>query len=105
VEEGDENEEGEPISDGTRKSGRVKVPNRRYEDYELYVTVAEEEAFLLVTNEEEFDDRGCTGEFSRPKVKKGLVPCMLKKLKRKKHHEATPKIGNFHIRQWWPIFA
>jgi hypothetical protein len=58
VEEGDENEEGEPISDGTRKSGRVKVPNRRYEDYELYVTVAEEEEFLLATNEEEFDEQG-----------------------------------------------
>ncbi len=58
VEKGDENEEGEPISDGTRKSGRVKVPNRRYEDYELYVTVAEEEEFLLATNEEEFDEQG-----------------------------------------------
>ncbi len=45
-------------SDGTRKSGRVKVPNRRYEDYELYVTVAEEEEFLLATNEEEFDEQG-----------------------------------------------
>ncbi len=52
VEEGDENKEGEPFSDGTRKSGRVKVPNRRYKDYELYVTVAEEEEFLLATNEE-----------------------------------------------------
>jgi hypothetical protein len=58
VEEGDENKEGEPISDGTRKSGRVKVPNRRYEDYELYITVAEEEEFLLATNEEEFDEQG-----------------------------------------------
>ncbi len=46
----------EPISDGTRKSGRVKAPNRRYEDYELYVTVDEEEDFLLATSEEEFDE-------------------------------------------------
>ena len=57
VEEDDENEEEvEPISDGTRKSGRVKVPNRKYEDYELYITVAEEEDFLLATSEEEFDE-------------------------------------------------
>ncbi len=57
VEEGDENkEEMEPISDGTRKSGRVKAPNRRYEDYELYVTVAEDEDFLLATSAEEFDE-------------------------------------------------
>jgi hypothetical protein len=57
VEEGDENkEEVEPISDGTRKSGRVKAPNRRNEDYELYVTDAEKEDFLLATSEEEFDE-------------------------------------------------
>ncbi len=36
----------------------LKVPNRRYEDYELYVTVAEEEEFLIATNEEEFDEQG-----------------------------------------------
>jgi hypothetical protein len=41
-----------------RKSGRVKVPNRRYEDYELYITVAEEKEFLLATNEEESDEQG-----------------------------------------------
>jgi hypothetical protein len=23
--------------------------------------------------------------------------------KQKKRHEATPKIGDFHFRQWWPI--
>ena len=52
-------EEGEPIPVvGTRRSGRVKAPNRRYEDYELYVTVAEEEEFLLATSEEEFDGQG-----------------------------------------------
>jgi hypothetical protein len=29
-----------------------------HKDYELYVTVAEEEEFLLATNEEEFDEQG-----------------------------------------------
>jgi hypothetical protein len=58
VEEDDGDKEGEPISDATRKSGRVKVPNRRIKDYELYVTVAEEEEFLLANNEEESDEQG-----------------------------------------------
>ena len=48
----------EPNSDQTRKSGRAKVPNKKYKDYELYITVAEEEEFLLATNEEESDERG-----------------------------------------------
>ena len=55
VEEEDENKEAEPISDRTRKSRRANVPNRKYKDYELYITVAEEEEFLLATNGEESD--------------------------------------------------
>ena len=55
VEEEDENKEAEPISDRTRKSSRANVPNRKYKDYELYITVAEEEEFLLATNGEESD--------------------------------------------------
>ncbi len=34
------------------------MPNKKYKDYELYVTVAEEEEFLLSTNGEESDNRG-----------------------------------------------
>ena len=34
------------------------MPNRKYKDYKLYVTVAEEEEFLLATNEEESDKVG-----------------------------------------------
>jgi hypothetical protein len=60
MEDKDEDEEIEPISDGTRKSSRAKVPNRKYVNYELYVTVAEEDEFLLAlaTNREESDKRG-----------------------------------------------
>ena len=50
VEEEDEDEENEPISDEPRKSSRDRVPNRKFEDYELYITVAEEDGFLLATN-------------------------------------------------------
>ncbi len=57
VEEEDEDEENEPISDEPRKSSRDRVPNRKFEDYELYVTVAEEDGFLLATNGEEFEEK------------------------------------------------
>jgi hypothetical protein len=57
VEEEDEDEENEPISDEPRKSSRDRVPNRKFEDYELYVTVAEEDEFLLATNGEEFEEK------------------------------------------------
>jgi hypothetical protein len=56
-EDEDEDEENEPISDEHRKSNRKRVPNRKFEDYELYVTVAEEDEVLLATNEEEFDEK------------------------------------------------
>jgi hypothetical protein len=49
-EDEDEDEENKPISDEPRKSSRDRVPNRKFEDYELYVTVAEEDGFLLATN-------------------------------------------------------
>jgi hypothetical protein len=51
-EEDEENEEEGPVSDATRKSSRERVPNRKFKDYELYVTVAEEDEFLLATNGE-----------------------------------------------------
>ena len=35
-----------------RRSGRIKIANRRFEDYELYTTVEEEEQLMLVTVEE-----------------------------------------------------
>jgi hypothetical protein len=52
VEEEDEDEGNEPISDKPRKSSREWVPNKRFKDHELYVTVAEDDEFLLATNGE-----------------------------------------------------
>jgi hypothetical protein len=31
------------------------MPNKRYEDYKIYMTIEEEDAFLLATNREETD--------------------------------------------------
>jgi hypothetical protein len=57
VEEEDEDVENKPISDEPRKLSRDRVPNRKFKDYELYVTVAEEDEFPLATNGEEFEEK------------------------------------------------
>jgi hypothetical protein len=51
-EDEDEDEENEPVSDEHRKLSRKRVPNRKFKDYELYITVAEEDEILLATNKE-----------------------------------------------------
>ncbi len=51
----------EQSSGAIRKSSRERVPTKRYEDYELHMTVAEEEEFLLATNGEEYDDENNGG--------------------------------------------
>jgi hypothetical protein len=47
----------EQLSGAIRKSSRERVPTKRYKDYESYVTVVEEEEFLLATNGDEPDDK------------------------------------------------
>ncbi len=44
-----------------RKSSRERVPTKRYESYELYATVVEEEEFLLATNGDKPNDEGDGG--------------------------------------------
>ena len=41
------------LESDTRKSGRIKIANRLFEDYELYTTVEEEEHLMLATVNEE----------------------------------------------------
>jgi hypothetical protein len=36
-----------------RRSGRIKIANRRFEEYELYTTVEEEEQLMLAMAEKE----------------------------------------------------
>jgi len=40
------------LESDTRRSGRIKIANRQFEDYELYITVEEEEQLMLVTVDE-----------------------------------------------------
>ncbi len=41
---------------GPRRSGRTRVPNRQFEDYNLYVTVEEEEVMLANMEESALDE-------------------------------------------------
>ena len=61
MEEEDEKKDTEPIFDEPRKSSRERVPNKRLEDYELYITVAEEDAFLLTTKGQESEEKELDG--------------------------------------------
>jgi hypothetical protein len=41
----------------TRRSGQVRVANRQFEDYELYITVEEEEVMLAMVEEDPAEDK------------------------------------------------
>ena len=41
---------------GPRRSGRRRIPNRQFKDYELYVTVEEEEVMLANIEESTLDE-------------------------------------------------
>ena len=40
------------LESNTRRSGRIKIANRQFEDYELYTTVEDEEQLILATVDE-----------------------------------------------------
>ena len=40
------------LESDTRRSGRIKIANRRFEDYELYTTVEDEEQLIMATVDE-----------------------------------------------------
>jgi hypothetical protein len=101
VEEDDENEEGVPISDGTRKSSRERVPNRKFEDYELYVTVAEEDEFLLATNgeveEKEMESATISDEGMSAVAHYIMVHYAEKELIKKRKKKYKPKDGQYTL--------
>jgi hypothetical protein len=102
VEDEDEDKELEPICDGTRKSSRAKVPNRKYSDFELYVTVAEEDEFLLATNGEESDKRGADNTEMGNKVLSAVAHYIMvhyaeKELIKKHKKKYKPKDGQYTL--------
>jgi hypothetical protein len=93
----------------SENKSRERVPTKRYEDYELYITVAEEEEFLLATNGDkpnDEDDGGVSNEGNHAEMDDKvlstvahyiMVHCaekeMLEKQKRKYKPKYKPKSG------------
>ena len=88
------------LESGKRKSGRIKIANRRFEDYELYTTVEEEEQLMLATvekkeipsdNEEDEEVLAAVAHFIMVhyEEKEGI-----KKKKKKKY---KPKAGQYQM--------
>jgi hypothetical protein len=90
-----------------RKSSRERVPTKRYDDYELYVTVAEEEEFLLATNGDETDDEDDGGVFNEGNHAEMddealsalahyiMVHCAEKEMLKKRKRKYKPKAGQY----------
>jgi hypothetical protein len=104
VEDEDEDKGIEPISDGTRKSSRAKMPDRKYADYKykLYVTVAEEDEFVLPTNGEESDKRGADDTEMGNKVLSTVAHYIMvyyteKELIKKRKKKYKPKDGQYTL--------
>jgi hypothetical protein len=101
VEEEVEDVENERISDEPRKSSRERVPNRKFEDYELYVTVAEEDEFLLATNgeveEKEMESATISDEGMSAVAHYIMVHYAEKELIKKRKKKYKPKDGQYTL--------
>ena len=102
VEEEDENEGNKPISEEPRRLSREKVPNKRFEDYELYVTVAEEDEFLLATNEEESEEKEMENAMMSDEAMSAVAHYIMvhyaeKELIKKRKKKYKPKDGQYTL--------
>jgi hypothetical protein len=99
----------EQLSGTIRKSSRERVPTKRYEDYELYVTVAEEEEFLLATNGDKPNDEneeGVSNEGNHAEMDNKalsavanyiMVYCAEKEMLKKWKRKYKPKAGQYTL--------
>ncbi len=99
----------EQLSGTIRKSSRERVPTKRYEDYELYVAVAEEVEFLLATNGDEpndKDDGGVSNEENHAEMDNKalsavahymMVHCAEKEMLKKQKRKYKPKAGQYTL--------
>ncbi len=102
MEEEDEDEGNEPISDEPRKSSRERVPNKRFKDYELYITVAEEDKFLLATNREESEEKEMESAMISDEGMNAVVHYIMvhytkKELIKKRKKKYKPKDGQYTL--------
>jgi hypothetical protein len=99
----------EQSSGAIRISSRERVQTKRNEDYELYVTVAEEEEFLLATNGDDpndEDDGGISNEGNHAEMDDKalsavahhlMVHCTEKEMLKKRKRKYKPKAGQYTL--------
>jgi hypothetical protein len=107
--EEDEDTDTDQSLDRLRRSGRERTPTKMYPNYKLYITVVEENEFLLATNGDESND-GDSGDRSNGtndaqidnKALGAVAHYVMvhyaekEMLKRIKRRDASPKLGNMH---------
>jgi len=89
------------LESNKRRSGQIKIANRRFEDYELYTTVEEEEQLMLAMVEKEIpaDDKE-DEEVLATVAHFIMVHCKEKegiKKKKKKKKKYKPKAGQYQM--------
>jgi hypothetical protein len=91
------------LESNTRRSGRIKIANRQFKDYELYTTVEEEEQLMLVTvnenpagDEEDEEVIAAVAHFIMVHYKE--MEGIKKKKKKKKKKKYKPKAGQYQLK-------
>jgi hypothetical protein len=80
----------------TRRSGQVRVANRQFEDYELYITVEEEEVMLAMVEEDPAEDKE-DKEVLAAVAHYIMVHCEKKEGVKKKKKKHKPKSGQYQL--------
>jgi hypothetical protein len=90
------------LESGKRKSGRIKIANRRFEDYELYTTVEEEKQLMLATVEKEIPSDNEEDEEVLAAVAHFIMVHYEEKqgIKQKKKKNISPKLDSI---RWRPV--
>jgi len=87
------------LENNTRRSGRIKIANRQFEDYELYTTLEEEEQLMLATVEKEIPADDDKDEEVLAAVAHFIMVHYKEKegIKKKKKKKYKPKAGQYQL--------
>ena len=82
----------------TRRSGQTRIANRKFKEYELYVTVEQEEELMLATVEENPVDDNEDEEILAAVVHFIMVHYKeMEGIKKKKKKKYKPKSGQYQL--------
>jgi len=83
--------------DRSRHSGRVRIANKQFSDYELYVTADEEEHAMLVTVDEHTNDDGVDSDGLAAVAHYIMMNYAEKDNLKKRKKKYKPKVGQFQL--------